>query len=749
MVVYPYPCRNRIVYAEAISPEWGVMESMQASRILRYSGLGLLLTVLAVGPFFRGLFFWTELLAAIVAISVGFVLWLIGRRLGGLPTGIPGGATGIALLALLGCYLIQFAWAVYPRGNLDWVLRVAAAWMAYVMMRAESGPSLRRWLGWLFVLSASGVAAMGFLEYAGFFAKNAELVGALNLVNLGDRMYTPLQYPNTAAAYLLTAVFAALGLALEELRPWKAGLLTGIMTLLSLAFFFTLSRGAMVVLPFGLIALFVGIERSKLTAAVLLLASAWVPVLAVVRYIGPAAAAHQVGAVLGWILAASGVGLFAGIISPRLLRLKVRARRGVLVSALVVAMGGLVLLASKGELVPAQASRLLDLNLRTQNAVYRFTLFDDAWRMIRDKPLGRGGWGWDRTYRQYQTTYYVGQETHNHYLQTAVEAGAVGLIALGVAMLAAIWAVWRNQKAGSLPWSLAAGAILIAGHSVIEFNLSFGLVWLLFWVLLASGGQPLVEGRREVVSSWGALVASTGMAGLTAMLLTGSWFVNQAEEALAAENPQDAVSLAQTATRYDPENSAPLLIVGSRAALEKAVQLDPYAARPHSELSILLQNEGDWEGALKEARAAVANAPLNNIYLNRLVSVAGKAMVDRLHSGERGRARELAQDLVSLGDAVEKHRNVAGPWMQPKPSLNPESKLRYGQALFLTGKEKDAETLLREVAKVGLLGSEADVWLYAIYERRGDAAEKEKLKEKPWIRFLSINPVYKVIVAWL
>lgn len=62
--------------------------------------------------------FWTELLPAIALVSMAFLLWVVGRRLGGLPVGSPGGVVG-DLLALVGCYALQFAWAFFPRGNLD------------------------------------------------------------------------------------------------------------------------------------------------------------------------------------------------------------------------------------------------------------------------------------------------------------------------------------------------------------------------------------------------------------------------------------------------------------------------------------------------------------------------------------------------------------------------------------------------------------------------------------------------------
>ena len=74
---------------------------MQTSRLFRYSGLLLLCAVLAIGPFLRGLFFWTELLVGITLTAAGFGLWAWGRRRDNLPFSITGGVPGLALLALL------------------------------------------------------------------------------------------------------------------------------------------------------------------------------------------------------------------------------------------------------------------------------------------------------------------------------------------------------------------------------------------------------------------------------------------------------------------------------------------------------------------------------------------------------------------------------------------------------------------------------------------------------------------------
>lgn len=742
---------------------------MNSARALRYSGIGCLLLILAGGPFFQGLFFWTPLLGAIALLAVGHLLWLAGRN----PANRWGGAPGLALLALLGCYLLQFAWAVYPRGNLDWVLRVFAAWAAYTMVRAEAGPGLRRWLCWALVLSAAGLSVAGFMQFTGFLPRDPEMVKALGLVNLSDRMFTPLQYPNAAAAYLLGALFAACGLALEAAKPpapapaplpWRLGLLTGLMTLLSLAFFFTVSRGAVAVLPVGLAVLFLGLDREQRWPALMLLLVAWGPAALAVRSIGASAAIQAGVPAFRWMIGATAAGAVAGAALGRFLRLKVRLQAGLLAGGLAAVLLALALFRPAGGLLPHQAVRLLDMNFRTPNVVYRLTLATDALKMVADRPLGRGGWGWERSYRSYQQYLYVGRETHNHYLQTAVDAGVPGLAALAAALGLALWAAWRSRKGNPPGWALAAGAAVIAVHSAIDFDLSYGAIWLAFWSMLAAAADPAPAGAgagatpaspatTAARAAWQAAVASAGTVALAAgLLLVGSRYADEARAFAGEGKPQQATLAARAALRFDPLASGPLLILGDVPSLQRAARLDPQWSETHWNLAIRLEIAQDREAALREAEWAIQSFPLATAYYTKAASLAGTLMVDALGKGDGAGARLRAARLIRLEAEFARRRAAEttgnGPRMGPPLAMEPLFQLRYGQALFLTGAPEAAKAYLTEASKVGLLGAEGEVWLYAIYEREGDREGMARLANQPWVRFRNVNPVYKAVTTW-
>ncbi|HYF94767.1 MAG TPA: O-antigen ligase family protein [Symbiobacteriaceae bacterium] len=729
---------------------------MRTSRILRYCGVALTLAVLAVGPYLKGLFFWTELLVAIAAVSAGFGLWMVGRRMEGLSAGVPGGWAGGALLALLALYVLQFAWAVYPRGNLDWVLRVAAAWFTYVMVRAESGPGLRRWLGWVFVLSAAGVGVVGFLEFTGYLLKDPEITRMLSLVGAKDRMFTTFQYHNAASTYFLAATLATAGLALEDLKVWKLSVAGALMTFLQLAFFFTVSRGAVVVLPIGLLLLLAGLEGRRRWSALLLLAVAAAPMVVAMKSIGDFSAANNYVSAFKWIAAATAGGAAGATALAYFLRLRGRLQAALAGLGLAMVVAALLVIRPAEGLLPSQALRLLDINFKTVNVVLRLIYDEDALRMAADRPLGRGGWGWDRGYRQYQEFNYVARETHNHYAQTAVEAGWAGLAALLAALSAALWAAWRSRaEGGTLGWALAAGAGLIATHSAIEFSLSFGAIWLLVWILLAAATQPVAEPsarlERPALVAGGA--AAIVVAVLAALLAVGSRLTDTATALAEAGQPEAARAAAQKAARFDRWGSEPLLVIGDLTSLEQAARLDPYHSGARFRLAIARELNKDLDGALSEAKAALAKHPMVNTYYSKVADLEGTLLNGALHDGRVDEARQRAADLVTLYTDFMARKAVADPkqalWTSvPKLAMSADFKLRAGQALFLTGDVAGAAPLLKDAAKVGLLGSEADLWLYVIYEKQGDKKAMAALETKPWIRFRNVNPIYKLIREW-
>ncbi|OMD22767.1 O-antigen ligase family protein [Paenibacillus odorifer] len=108
----------------------------------------------------------------------------------------------------------------------------------------------------------------------------------------------------------------------------------------------------------------------------------------------------------------------------------------------------------------------------------RGLFYRDAWRLAVEAPwLGRGGETWRHSYLAAQSRPYVGSQVHNGYLDILLNLGFVGLAAILLMLLAAGWLLATKSPRLLPPF------LVIVLHSVVDFDWSYGLFWLLlFWL---------------------------------------------------------------------------------------------------------------------------------------------------------------------------------------------------------------------------------------------------------------------------
>ncbi|WP_410512347.1 O-antigen ligase family protein [Paenibacillus sp. BR2-3] len=108
----------------------------------------------------------------------------------------------------------------------------------------------------------------------------------------------------------------------------------------------------------------------------------------------------------------------------------------------------------------------------------RVLLYRDAWRLAAEAPwLGRGGETWRSLYLAAQSRPYVGSQVHSGYLDILLNLGIAGLAAVALMLAAMCWLL-AVHSARLLPPFL-----VIVLHSAVDFDFSYGLVWLLvFWL---------------------------------------------------------------------------------------------------------------------------------------------------------------------------------------------------------------------------------------------------------------------------
>ncbi|WP_342563051.1 O-antigen ligase family protein [Paenibacillus sp. FSL R7-0345] len=128
-------------------------------------------------------------------------------------------------------------------------------------------------------------------------------------------------------------------------------------------------------------------------------------------------------------------------------------------------------------------------------AAARGLFYRDAWRLAGEAPwLGQGGETWRSAYLAAQSRPYVGSQVHSGYLDFLLNLGITGSAVLLLMLLAAGILAGRNAP-GLLP-----PLLVILLHGAVDFSWSYGLFWLLLFLLtartLAASPQPKLVSRE-------------------------------------------------------------------------------------------------------------------------------------------------------------------------------------------------------------------------------------------------------------
>lgn len=355
------------------------------------------------------------------------------------------------------------------------------------------------WTAWLLSLSAVG-SVLGIVSMPYAILRTGDSEVSLTGARLGGL----LQYPNTfgavAAALLLERLLLLVRRPCSDFTRsagWK-GQQGGVQVLLLLlCLLLTESRGAYIAGAVGWAAgwlLLRGTERSRfvrhsgvfLAAAALLarqlsaaqLAPPPLPGLLLLAAVMAAALAlsgraHRRGRAHNAAAARGSSGSLAAAWG---------AGKSACIKALALSLTGLCLLLA---LAP-----LLARGLRIATLSARWDMYADAWRLFQRSPwIGRGGDTWRLSFRSIQSRPYVGAEVHSGFIDIALDLGLVGLLVVLLWLGAIAWQMLRHGGRSSLFPSL----IVLCLHSIIDFDMSYGLYWVLILMFAVAALVPTVE----------------------------------------------------------------------------------------------------------------------------------------------------------------------------------------------------------------------------------------------------------------
>ncbi|MBB3072147.1 O-antigen ligase [Paenibacillus baekrokdamisoli] len=460
------------------------------------------------GPFFRGYIFESQLMWATLVISLGFIVFLLRRRL-------PQDITLYLLLALTAMYAASIGYGTDHREALDSLLKVAFLIPLYIFAQSVTRQWMNRiWMVWVWLTAMSvplGVATdqfvdgrlAGFIDYANGYAILL-LVGIIMTFALSVRGFS-------SSKWMQIPIFlCAVGICLTESRT--------VLALLFVAFvlLFFWSRRSFPLLWFRCSAnVALGIAAAT--------AYAWSPLLVI-----PVIVVF----VLGYRLSDS-------MISHGYVRL-----------ILLAVVPLLVILALWSG--SSMASRWSTLVSRTGEGFTRLVYYHDAWSMVLDSPVwGFGAGTWAYMQYHYQTAAYFTAYVHNQPLQVMIEIGIVGFLIFAAVCVSLVVrgfsaAKQKDEIEAKFDHFRMLACCILMMHSLVDFSLSFPYLLGLLFILGAPSDESASAANkvgRSVTVKTTAGIVTAGALIIATLLLVSDQLQQSATRAIGEKRKADAVLL--------------------------------------------------------------------------------------------------------------------------------------------------------------------------------------------------------------
>ncbi len=475
-------------------------------------------------------------------------------------------------------------------------------------LAAVKSLSARRLLeaGWLLIGGLLAVtalaAAYGLLPIPGAILRTADPAISATGARLGGLLQYPNAFGAVMAAFLLERLMRLARMeraAFTRAGSWRGQRAGALALLFALALLLSESRGALTAALGGWAAGFAllrGAERRRYAwhSAVFAGAAAVLARGLASAQLAPAPGPGALALAAGLAAALLASGRVASA-PPRPRAPHARPNAAFRAPRRARAFGGAaLLLAAPLAALPASAG-FLGRGLRPETASARAAMYADAAELLRRSPwLGQGGDVWRHAFRRVQSLPYVGSEVHSGYLDLALDLGLLGLACI---------LLWLGGM--SIPLLRARSALLppylvLLLHSAIDFDFSYGLVWLLLlWAAtmgIAEAGSlgrlrlpvlprpGLVRGAffraRGLLSPRPLRIVCSGLIA-AALLLLGVSGLREAEsqrlqrQALAQppEAHREAAELLRRSLALAPYRTTVRLALAERSAPQEAASL--------------------------------------------------------------------------------------------------------------------------------------------------------------------------------
>ncbi|HWJ02212.1 MAG TPA: O-antigen ligase family protein [Verrucomicrobiae bacterium] len=518
--------------------------------------------------------------------------------------------------------------------------------------------------------SGAGVAALGLTSALGIY----ELQGGY----VESRIYSTLQYPNTLAAYLGCLVFFGIHLWSES-RSWLRRFYLPALYLMTVCLIGTGSRGGIGVFVI-LIPAFLWLVPQKFRKdygfrlfTSFGLGVVFAPVILRLmekQNMTQAGIALVVGLVLSFCLE-----------SLPLRLVTVSRKHLIIVTLIAIALLGTGYIITAGGENPL--SRLRTISLKASEFRTRLSYYQDGLEMTLERPLtGYGGGGWS-LYSRYQEYPYFVSDPDNQLIKVAVETGALGVafyIALWIGLAITVWRVRRTGRVKEV--AIFSGLSVIGLHSLIDFDLSYGAMGLLFWVGAAllqfkqrpTGLQFKMKQRVLTALCAGGIALWLGVMSVSLLQAIeqegwGKFYLERSRNAegfarLEQAEKMDPFDARFSLTRAEVYYAAQDL-TAARSEVDHALKLDSTNAAARGLASKIYLASGQLTEAQALAEDQLAFHPVEgNAYLETAQFYAGLA--DKaLQQGEKAKAKQYLLQGAKLAERLQKKLDEIPEWEAP------------------------------------------------------------------------------------
>ena len=161
------------------------------------------------------------------------------------------------------------------------------------------------------------------------------------------------------------------------------------------------------------------------------------------------------------------------------------------------------------------ANRLQGL-FANENAVQRLVFFEDGLKVWRKSPvIGMGIGAFTSQQESVQSFAYFTRYVHNHYIQSLVDMGVIGLVLFAALLAVTGYAIWKSRRIPLAP-ALAACLVFMAVHAAVEvvfshyyyLPLAYGVIAL---AGLACGKELSRTVRTASIAAFAALILAFSM----------------------------------------------------------------------------------------------------------------------------------------------------------------------------------------------------------------------------------------------